>query len=39
MFGYVMRTILQRIVLEAVKNHSGELKALEKDCLSIQDYK
>ena len=40
MFGYVMRTILQRIVLEAVKHHhSGELKPLESGSLSLEDYR
>jgi hypothetical protein len=39
MFGYVLRTILQRIVLEAVKHHSGELKPLDHEFLSLQDYR
>jgi len=40
MFGYVVRTILQKIVIEAVKAKMGSLKPLPADqSLSLDDYK
>lgn len=39
MFGYVLRTILQRIVLEAVRIHSpSELRPLDTGFLDLRDY-
>ena len=39
MFGYILRTILQRIVLKAVKIHNdGELKIMTK-AISMKSYK
>ena len=40
MFGYVVRTILQKIVIEAVRKNKGSLKPLEAgECLTLDDYK
>ena len=39
MFGYILRTLLQRIVLQAVKiENNGELKIMKKP-ISLKAYK
>lgn len=38
MFGYILRTILQRIVLETVRIHNSELKPVETGSLTLEEY-